>query len=943
MSSSWDGPVMELTLRLSEDFETKAEDEEEDDDEEEGKDSQSNSPYSQPGENAYHENDIKSVDFYFYPEGRTSSPATYHRREELTKLTRDYAAFRFELTTKIINDRIFPVQYETPDKKPETVVFVLVNVDKTLLDGQDDTSLDGLKQVLATTHFEAVTTLNHRQDQFMMSGQTTITLKGRTRKEVIEDEGSTIQLSRYACKITVGIRTKEEMKIQLFNGDATPKMEEDGITPLFETWTPCVEEMKVYLEDGIKTVSLGGEPADTRKGLPEGFKALSYKDNPLLFFRNDGTDANPDYQQIFDSSNGFYNTYPTYTYPQRWQNGNEGEPYLKLVLPWERTLYEKDGVRYIEYAKKEFYYKILIPNDVREEYANTFQRNNWYHYNIDVGMLGADTDDTEVELEAIDCYVYYWQDKNVVIKHAEIGNARYLSTNQHTITLNNETSCKINLTTSHPVDFRVNSITRPYYGNVTENDDGSFTPASIGEGAAKGIVCKATDGTYYLDYLDAATNQDDATKNWFHLEGGVVTMTHQLNNNYKSTTFDYSPYTMSLTIWHKDQVKSEETKEADIAKTEYKETITITQNPAIYIEAELNSDPQRTDGAGNPVAGDDTKDNTETTNGNRPVWPNYAHAGYVFVDGARMMRHRSGKKDDGEYGIVAKKINPKWTNNAGSVGELRQKLEWLQWRTVNFTGGNRNRYTIHVTVLDKNSEYVIGDPRTRTPETWNNGRESASTVQPDPENPIKYSYWYKQEDPYHYWDWAHYYDGYSDPFDPDKTVDPYVRDENVDEEFSIEFKEAHVINNKAGSKRKLTNYYPAEETDRTVNMLAPALRVSSRFGGVEFYNGFTHQSAKFKCATYQEDGYPAGRWRLPTQAEIRFISTLTDKGGFVQLFSPGGYYWSATGIVIPNGSKPTQTDYAMVRCVYDAWYWDPYKDRLPENERDNYYFGDFAR
>ena len=899
--SSWDGPVMELFLSVEDIAGTKAGG----DDDEGGATSD---PYEASGENMYHENDIKWVDFFFYPEGKTTSSATYHRRETLSKLTRDHAAFRFELTTKVINDRIFPVAEEVEGQKMRTVVLALVNVDQDLLDYEDDTSIDNLKKLLLTTEFsEPKTHENYRQQYFMMSGQTTITLKGRTRKEIIEDEGSTIQLERYASKITVGIRTKPEMVIPLSNSDGTPKVDEDDI-PLSEVWTPCLEEMKIYLENGMKTVSLGGEPVDIRGGVPEGYESLSYKDNPLFFFRDEGEPGAPQYYQIFDTSNGYYNTYPMYTYPQRWSNGNEGEPYIKLVLPWERAAYEKNGVKYINSAKKEFYYKILIPNDPREEYARSFVRNNWYHYNIDVGMLGADTDDTEVEITP-SCYVYYWQDKNVVVKHADIGNARYLSTNQKVITLNNESSTRISFTSSHPVRFQVNSVTRPYYGEVKESG-GTFNPASVGGG----IVKKDADGTFYLDFLDTALSQ-----NWFTLEGGSVVMNHALDNRYDSSTFDYAPYTLSVTVWHADQ---------DLDKTEYKIDVTVIQNPAIFIEEELNSDPQITNPDGTPIGGPDTENNAS---GN--VWRNYAHNGYVFYDGSRLMRHRTNKSDDGEYGKMARKLNSGWTNsrNGASAG-VAEKLEWLQWRTVNFTGGNRNLYTIHVTVLEKGSKFVIGDPRTRTPDNLNNGLETCSTANPN----NNYFYWYNQDDPWYYWNWENY------------SNTDYVR--NIeDENFTIQFKPAHVINDKGGQPRNLTYYYPAENTPATQRMLAPALRVSSRFGGVEFYDGITWRSAQFKCASYQEDGYPAGRWRLPTEAEVDFIGTLTQKGDFVPLFGRKGgnasYYWSANGAVKPNDTFDADPNvkYALARCVYDAWYWDPLGDRLPEGERDNYYFGDLPR
>ena len=909
VDGTWDGPVMELFLEVV-DPETKAE--------EDGEGEGNGQTYEVPGENMYHENDIKWVDFYFYPGGNTSSQATYHRRETLSRLTRDHAAFRFELTTGIVNDRIFPVAQEVDGVKMQTVVLALVNVDKNLLDGQDNTSMEALKSLLVNTDFaEKKTAENYRQQYFMMSGETVITLKGRTRKEIIEDTGSTIQLSRYACKITVGIQTKPFMEIELKNEDGTPKVDSDNI-PLKEVWTPSLEEMRIYLENGMKTVSLGGEPVDARSGAPDGYEVLSYKDNPLFFFRDEGVPGAPEYYQIFDTSNGYYNTYPMYTYPQRWSNGKEGEPYIKLVLPWERAAYSKGGETYIKQTKKEFYYKILIPNDAR-----SFVRNNWYHYNIDVGMLGADTDDTEVELTPT-CYVYYWQDKNVVIKHADIGNARYLSVNKTLMTLNNETSYRINLTSSHPVGFRVNSVTRPYYGDVEEkkDEDGesvTYSPESVNGG----IMKKGDDGKFYLDFLDKAKSD-----NWFSLEGGSIVMNHSLDNNFNSSTFDYAPYTMSVTLWHADQVKDPTNIEEELEKTEYKATVTIIQRPAIYIEEELNSDPQLKKPDGKPLEGDDTQNNAS---GN--VWRNYANNGYVFYDGSRLMRHRTNKNDDGEYGIMARKLNSDWKNSRNDAGEgVAEKLEWLQWRTVNFTGGNRNLYTIHVTVLEKGSKFVIGDPRTRTPDNLNNGLETCSTQN----SQYKYFYWYNNEDPWYYWDWNNY------------SRTDYVRN-TENSEFTIEFRPAHVINDKNGVPRKLKYYYPAENSAATQQMLAPALRVSSRFGGVEFYDGITWRSAQFKCATYQEDGYPAGRWRLPTEAEVDFIGTLTQKGDFVPLFGRKGgnssFYWSANGAVKPNDkfdADPNQP-YALARCVYDAWYWDPLDDRLPEGERDNFYFGDLER
>ena len=128
----------------------------------------------------------------------------------------------------------------------------------------------------------------------------------------------------------------------------------------------------------------------------------------------------------------------------------------------------------------------------------------------------------------------------------------------------------------------------------------------------------------------------------------------------------------------------------------------------------------------------------------------------------------------------------------------------------------------------------------------------------------------------------------------------------------------------------------------------------------------TYANAFRRCASYQEYGYPAGRWRLPTVAEVLYIAKLNADGKIERLL--GGEtikngnttysetwqaskttsycyteYWCNSGYMIvydgkdsnwvtANGGKlpsPEQgtssystSDTKYVRCVYDDWYWD---------------------
>ena len=120
------------------------------------------------------------------------------------------------------------------------------------------------------------------------------------------------------------------------------------------------------------------------------------------------------------------------------------------------------------------------------------------------------------------------------------------------------------------------------------------------------------------------------------------------------------------------------------------------------------------------------------------------------------------------------------------------------------------------------------------------------------------------------------------------------------------------------SPRSLSYYHPTDESSLTQNMVSPAFMIASSYGG---WSGTgTYANAKDRCAAYQEDGYPAGRWRVPTEAEIKYIKTLSENTIIPVLFFSGTAYWSAHGGV-NNGKNTGWSDPCSVRCVYDTWYW----------------------
>ena len=231
-----------------------------------------------------------------------------------------------------------------------------------------------------------------------------------------------------------------------------------------------------------------------------------------------------------------------------------------------------------------------------------------------------------------------------------------------------------------------------------------------------------------------------------------------------------------------------------------------------------------------------------------------------------------------------------------------QRREY-QWRTVWYTGGSLDMFRISVSVLPAGSEYVLGDPRK------------------DEIDNLDYSFpsGYDSENP--------------------------GEDEKKDKKLPARtgFSTAPALDR--GGERSLSYYYPTDESDITRNMLAPSYRISSKFNGTEFAgmgslekDGFLKQYARYRCATYQEDGFPAGRWRLPTYAEIKFIAQLSATGAFATLFNKGKYYWSANGVVLIGDEVTIQESKndAMLRCVYDTWYWGDDQKEYDEWSAEKY-------
>ena len=117
----------------------------------------------------------------------------------------------------------------------------------------------------------------------------------------------------------------------------------------------------------------------------------------------------------------------------------------------------------------------------------------------------------------------------------------------------------------------------------------------------------------------------------------------------------------------------------------------------------------------------------------------------------------------------------------------------------------------------------------------------------------------------------------------------------------------------------------AEDQD----LISPKFIVSSALNANMGISDMT--MAVKRGATYQEAGYPAGRWRLPTEAEVAYIVERQLDKSIPGLFATDSYYWvgsgrlvyinSSGGVSFHTYSNTYSSQQKSLRFVYDTWYW----------------------
>ena len=838
-------------------------------------------PNGSAGEAGANENFIQTVDIFFYQEATQNASPT--RPADHHIFVSNANAVDHWTMSKSVTDADLTKMFGTLATGSKCTAYAVVNYSPTTGSSfANNATRATIRQTVKESSFNTVDENcdGYPQASFVMEGATEIQL---TIQNGLKYVSGTIPVYRAASKIRLEVTVPDDIVTNgVYDGNGFK-------------WTPYPSQMKAVLVHGVRKgiICAMDETYQYSFGGTDNFFAQANEANLWSVYGHRLPAQGDKYKEINGVSTKIGTKYehvtPMYSYPtQDWKNTPANETYLTLLLPWTRE--DKPN------EFKNTYYQIPIAvNPSDPDYR--LKHNRYYRMEVEVGILGSFELEDKVELFPSTYIVLDWNVQKETDSHTtapvSMSQTAYLAVAMHEVTLDNVNTSEVEYASSHDADAYITKIeyldysqkkirlarivsgapnTISYYENYTDDGNGSYT--------VSGTPTNVTSNGIFATY-SAETTQDAETNTTY------VTFSHEID-----------PSTMLSTV------KVFVTVTNHVVDDEY---IVFTQNPPIRIEAHLSN-------------------------------------GYAFVNAI-----------DNETAT-----NNIYTSANDLIGSINARSSAAG---LELTGSNTNPnvYAIYISSFSQGSDYIIGDPRVTTPDnkmghtdaswsgtttysysttqtagavygtyyfnysTWNANQgwitRNAETVQRNVSGGPGYNYWgnYTSE--------ASAYAG---------TNNYYYWREQTGYNYTYRRARYYFTGYRSEEYVGLTNYYPTNPTG-TENMIAPAILIASSYGKTSYksnsnYNGnLTLELAAMRCALYQEDGYPAGRWRLPTYSEVKFIMELSTAGKIPTLFqmttpSDSEGYWCANGrIYLDNNvvklQSPATSTPTAPRCVYDLWYW----------------------
>ena len=512
---------------------------------------------------------------------------------------------------------------------------------------------------------------------------------------------------------------------------------------------------------------------------------------------------------------------PFYTYARSWEKGSANAAYVTFEMPWGADEDENGEAD----SYKTYYYQILVNGKGRN-----FEPNTCYNMVVSVGVLGSTVESLPTELQELSYYVLDWTTETSNDdygsgdrqENVEIEKFNYLEIPQTHIEMDNVPQVAIRYNASHKIGVKFNKEDGKSVEGLSSTT--KLHALYINNGSGQPVEAKLR-----IKVGDELQDIEDKHLATLFTDNNKGTLTF----NFTLSDEVYSPAYVFITIWL--DVNGNGVHDSDELLTE---DVKITIYPAIFI------------------VGDNSYDYS------------------IFINGNYNSNRVSGNSCSQLY--IANK----------QVGKAAGDDDNTYMHVISISAFNENNYKFaYNNNKNKDTEYIIGDPRERSSNKLGVPDQNTTT--------------------------------------PQTNASGWIRATDVN-----------------GTVRNLEYYYPTSTEANSYQVIAPKFRIASKLGG---YSSSAPEGAALRCASYQEHGFPAGRWRLPTTAEVLYIIELQRLGKIQQLFYNNSIYLTATDrVATDNNNNYTLTTghptsgTASVRCVYDEWYWGSEREAIKNSSYNNY-------
>lgn len=514
---------------------------------------------------------IKRIDYFIFPcdeDGVVANDAVAAYRGEIVPtdggLAGSYSTG--DLTTGALN-KIFP------NGATKAVVFAVANFvdfygsaveepNTTIPDGLTWADLQALE--VGQSFFKdggegfelrwpRVMQANDKDLFFVMVGQEVVELKN-SGKYAIDAQ---IELKRLASKVTAKFTYAEEV-IEL-DKDGDPKVR----------WVPqqMDKETKVYLSNGIEHSSLGG-PLTRKLDNSDSWKTCT---KPNVHNGTVADGSRDVFEYAYDYMTDLVAEYGDdlahyYTYPISMEEGDDNQPYLKLVLPWigYNYLYTDEGgtAHFSQEATKmkEVYYKIVLPRETIKD------PNMIYEFEVYVDIVGSDK---EVNITGEKYVVKDWSKDKAISSNVGMGKYISLDIPKDYYDMYSDSTKILYVSSGEVVISKL---------QIYKMDLSGSTPVEY-------YYANDLDGTYPVDYT--RPNETDRlgrrASNWVYTEDSRLVVNHAMRTDITVNTVDISPYTFVITLHLKDEGTN----------PRFDRTVTVTQYPPIYVLTDDTTEGRR--------------------------------------------------------------------------------------------------------------------------------------------------------------------------------------------------------------------------------------------------------------------------------------------------------------------------------------------------------------